>query len=127
MYRITGIDNLGNATYLPAQGEWFSVAITYLDNNDDLAVPGALSLKLYPNPMRNTDELKIILSEGQDALKLQIFNLKGQLVMQDQIREAQSEYIWNGRDKNGEMAPNGIYFIRVSGRNVSLNRKFIKT
>jgi agmatine/peptidylarginine deiminase len=127
MYRITGIDNLGNATYLPAQGEWFSVAITYLDNNDDLAVPGALSLKLYPNPMRNTDELKIILSEGQDALKLQIFNLKGQLVLQDQIREAQSEYIWNGRDKNGEMAPNGIYFIRVSGRNVSLNRKFIKT
>ena len=89
---------------------------------DELLVPAAIRLDaVYPNPFKEALTLQI--ESKYDAVgKLEIFNIRGQLVArQDDLRLAKgtSHFAWNGKDERGRDAASGVYILRlmVDGQN----------
>ncbi|MDO9577653.1 MAG: lectin like domain-containing protein [Candidatus Cloacimonadales bacterium] len=69
---------------------------------------------IYPNPFNPTTTLSYSLNESGHVL-LEIFNLKGQKIttLVDKVQDAGNHaVIWNGTDKNGNIAASGIYISR---------------
>lgn len=125
-YRVSATDNSGNTAYLPGYDTWYSASIEPTSVADNHQSP-ALSLKLYPNPVRQGDDLRIAFSQPKARnTKIKIYNLRGQLVYEQKGPvTAQSEIRWAGVDNRGQMLASGIYFLRAElGREV-LNRKLI--
>lgn len=126
MYRFAAMDTQENVSWLPGENQWYSVAITHLSNEDPNQAPAVASLNLYPNPMKQGSRITASISGKRTGnLKAQIFNLKGQLVHEQNIPASENNMIWDGRDINGKSASSGIYFLKISGTSLVLNRKFI--
>lgn len=128
MYRIAAMDFAENTTWLPGQNHWYSIPITYLDNADDVLVSVALSLSLYPNPFKTGAQMVARFSGKLPSVaKARIYNVKGQMVYEEILNSGAGEFRWNGLDKRAQNAGSGVYFLSISGTNVSLKRKFIIT
>lgn len=87
-------------------------------NEDDLIGSVKPVLKVYPNPAQK--DLTIELAGSKAPYQVQIYNLKGQLVYDAKVVDS-SKTTWNGMDKSGRRAGNGIYFVSVataSGRQI---------
>ncbi len=126
MYRLAAMDLAENTAWLPGETHWYSIPITYLSNADDALAPGLAKLMIYPNPYKTGSDLVARVSGKAPAgMKAQIYNVKGQLVFEDNFSSGTNELRWNGRDKWGKNAGSGIYFLRITGADVSLKRKFI--
>jgi flagellar hook assembly protein FlgD len=55
-----------------------------------------------------------ITSKGKPVkAKLEIFNLKGQLV-KTAVLNSDSKYTWNGTDKDNRKVPIGMYFLKLT-------------
>jgi len=81
-----------------------------------------------PNPFSKTTNIRYQLSQtGKVSLK--IYNIQGQLVkILDEGYRIKGEYSinWDGKDKNGKRASNGIYFYSLSKRNgIKTNRMIL--
>ena len=123
---MSATDNSGNVAYLPGYDTWYSASIEPTSVADNHQSP-ALSLKLYPNPVRQGDDLRIAFTQPKAKnTRIKIYNLRGQLVYEQKGPvTAQSEIRWAGVDNRGQMLASGIYFLRAElGREV-LNRKLI--
>ena len=86
--------------------------------------PGQLSLKpAYPNPFNPEVTLSFQLAEAAENLKLQVFDLRGELIATP-VNTAFSagSYLltWDGRSQLGELLPSGIYLVRVSTPDAAL-------
>jgi hypothetical protein len=86
-------------------------------NND---IPGIITTnKLYPNfpnPFNPTTTIHFSVAKNSDV-KLQIFNITGQLVriLIDQKYPGGSHSVdWDGRDEKGNLQPSGIYFYQMT-------------
>lgn len=88
-------------------------------DNDDPNIPSVKpSLSVYPNPMRSSLTIELKNSRGPAILK--IYNLKGQLVRQ---METSAKQIWDGRDQQGRLLGNGVYFLSVEADGQRLSSK----
>ena len=81
-----------------------------------------------PNPFHpKIEETKIhFLLPSQEKLSLKIFNVKGQLVRN--IYEGnldKGNFIWDGRDQNGEIVSDGIYLLTLIHSNQSEVKRLI--
>jgi flagellar hook assembly protein FlgD len=56
-------------------------------------------------------------------MKLQIFNLKGQLIRSITSDSAKSEIAWDAKDEAGKDVANGIYFVKLSQAGRSVTKK----
>ena len=70
----------------------------------------------FPNPMRVgagtnfTVEIK-----ENDVARLQIYNVRGQLVKEfSEIQQGSKSIFWDGRDQNNRAVASGVYFYRLS-------------
>ncbi|MCB5279176.1 MAG: agmatine deiminase family protein [Candidatus Cloacimonetes bacterium] len=125
-YRILAEDMAGNTAHLPLDGTWYNIPVNHSGSVDSQAVPAAVKLETYPNPLRIGQELSIKLQQPvASALNIQIFNVKGQLVFENNAQDLRVETRWDGRDKYGNKSPSGLYFIRINGAGFTLNRKLI--
>lgn len=125
-YRLCAQDLPGNVAYLPAESEWYSVPIETQSSADELNAPAAISMKVYPNPLHYGGELVAQVKQAQaGALKMQIFNVKGQLLYESSQYGKELEFRWDGRDNRGKKATSGIYIMRAIGTKTTLNRKLI--
>jgi len=69
----------------------------------------------YPNPFNPATTIRFVLAQNR-KVRLQIFNLRGELVrtlVNKEMPRGVHEVRWNGRDKAGRMAASGIYFYRL--------------
>ncbi|MCK4359029.1 MAG: T9SS type A sorting domain-containing protein, partial [Candidatus Cloacimonetes bacterium] len=76
----------------------------------------------YPNPF-NPDNIRTttisfnlttrLRSASPGQAKIEIYNVKGQLVKQLSIENRQSSIIWDGKDEKGEVVSSGIYFYQL--------------
>ncbi len=102
MFNNTPITAVGNANVILS-------AYTAIDD-EVLNIPNPI-LEIYPNPFTDYTSLKF--SNGsKDALKLSIYNLKGQLVNSLTISDPSAkEFSWQSKDSKGNPLGSGIYML----------------
>jgi hypothetical protein len=90
-------------------------------SDEDIAVP-SIALQNHPNPFNPNTKISFNLREASD-IKLQIFNVKGQIVKtlhQGHLAAGKHTLIWNGIDDNKRPVSSGIYFLRLDdGRKIN--------
>jgi len=81
----------------------------------------------YPNPFNPDTTIRFDLAKSGKA-KLEIFNIKGQLIkslVNDKMEAGFHSIKWNGRDENGKQASSGVYFYRLTSGGKSLTNKML--
>lgn len=95
--------------------DWFGEPVSV---EDELAPshPGVILYPPHPNPFQECVSFKLDKVDTRAPLKLEIFNLKGQLIrsMNFLPQHQQLDLSWNGEDFKGHEAGSGVYFVRVS-------------
>ena len=85
----------------------------------------------YPNPFNAGTVIrgKIPLAVGSGEVRLQVFNILGQLVRELDISKArpgeQFEVRWDARSDRGTQVPSGTYFCVLSGPNIRATLKLL--
>ena len=72
-------------------------------------------IRNYPNPFNETTTISFLVSE-QGRVKIDIFNIKGQLVttlLNEEIDAGMHTASWDGRDAGGRIQASGLYIYRV--------------
>jgi flagellar hook assembly protein FlgD len=79
-------------------------------------VPVAYALfQNYPNPFNPETTLRYALPEDE-LVKLQIFNIRGQLVktlVNEKVKAGYHSVAWSGRDDADRAVSSGIYFVQM--------------
>ncbi|MDD3464439.1 MAG: T9SS type A sorting domain-containing protein [Candidatus Cloacimonetes bacterium] len=81
----------------------------------DEDVPVLKLISAYPNPFRQELILDFAI-ERSDNARLEIFNIRGQRVLQkdyNELLQGKNKFVWNGRDELNRECASGIYFIRL--------------
>lgn len=125
-YQIKAEDSFGNLSYLPAESQWYEASILPLSNPGDASVPQPPSLKPYPNPLGKGKLLSIDYQQDKaQPARISIFNLRGQLVYEQELFARQGTISWDGRDKSGNISTSGIYFLRFKSSDTVRKCKLI--
>ncbi|MDD3535967.1 MAG: T9SS type A sorting domain-containing protein [Candidatus Cloacimonetes bacterium] len=81
----------------------------------------------YPNPFNPETNISFDMPKA-GAAKLEIYNVKGQLVkslFDGTAQYGRNSLVWNGMDNRGNKVPSGIYFYRLSTEGKSETRKMM--
>ncbi len=85
-------------------------------NADYDEIPNAeIELSNYPNPFNPSTTIRFNI-DRDELIKLEIFNLKGQIVKElfnGQLSPGHHTKTWNGTDDNNQRVSSGIYFCRL--------------
>ncbi|MDI3503446.1 MAG: hypothetical protein PWP64_382 [Candidatus Cloacimonadota bacterium] len=103
-----------------------STATDTEDQVNEAILPAALYPN-FPNPFNPQTTIKYALA-SPSAAKIEIFNLKGQLVRcyDPGIQTAGDHlFVWEGRDDNGKAVSSGVYFYRLTAGQYQRSRKMI--
>ena len=73
----------------------------------------------YPNPAATEARLVYFLPDGATNATLQIFDLRGSLVIEEALNAGGSPYRWDLRDDNATAVGNGLYFVVVTATNAN--------
>lgn len=106
--------------------QYFGEAYT---SADDPAAPPAAAVTLsanHPNPFAGNTSFRV---EGKDStpLRVEIFNLRGQLVKTLFNGPAAKSLLlnWNGEDSRGEPVASGVFLLRASQGGTSVTRRML--
>jgi GH18 family chitinase len=91
-----------------------TVTLEITGNEDETAV--MLRGMLYPNPFSARVELAFK-ADRNSNIRLSIYNSRGQKVYHAKdiaVYSGKGRFEWNGKDKNGNNLPSGIYLFRIS-------------
>jgi parallel beta-helix repeat protein len=81
----------------------------------------------FPNPFNPETKIRFDLPE-QAEVTVRIFNLLGEEVVtlkQEKMPAGTHTLSWDGRNKAGQVAPNGVYFLRVEADNKVATKKLL--
>jgi len=84
-------------------------------------------LRVYPNPFNSTANLIINLPFPGD-FNLDVSNVLGQVVWSIDLNDhipGSYKFAWNGNSQDGKPLTSGIYFVRISGDNLSETLKAV--
>ena len=132
-YQITATDtaNPPNQAVYPAPGEWQSIPLMIVDNDDPVIPEVDLVIQsVYPNPFRPTRESASVAFKGKAGEKVSwsIFNIRGQKVsagLSTVNSDGDGRISWNGKGPDGSFLPAGIYLLRLSQSGSHQSRKMI--
>ena len=93
------------------------------DDNTDLALP--YLAQNYPNPFNSSTSISFFSHRDTENIKINIYNMKGQLIKKISIPNDQSSIIWNGTNENNDPVPSGIYFYKLSSGEYTDVKKMI--
>ena len=93
-------------------------------------LPRAFALaQNVPNPFNPSTTISYNVPEGSTVrVRLEIFNLRGQLVrtLVDELREAGAySVVWDGKDRTGRDVSSGVYFYRLRAGDFIQTRKMV--
>jgi hypothetical protein len=93
------------------------ITVTFVGNNSEVQMPNPVTV--YPNPFNPTVSPLTIKHDSSKSVstKLEVFNLKGQLVWSASSAKGSAESMWNGKDKYGKSCAPGLYQIRLTDDN----------
>lgn len=108
--------------------ESVEVYIEAVANEDPLQLPAQFSMKLEPNPFKADALIRYAIPQNA-AVKLEIYNLKGQLIrrlVNDHKSSGSHQVTWDGRDQAGSNVVSGLYFVRLQTNGRRLISKIVK-
>jgi len=88
----------------------------------------------FPNPFGKETEIVFNISpsqrsqESRSHISIEIFNVKGQFIkeiVKRGLKEGEQSVVWDGKDMNGNVVPNGIYFYRIQTGNFISTKKMM--
>jgi len=95
------------------------VGIEEYEANDEVD-----NLSLYPNPARQTVNLRFSLPHPR-RVTIKVYNSAGQLVrqlMDKRLTTGQHQLVWDGTDKSGRRLSSGCYVVRINADEKVLSR-----
>lgn len=95
-------------------------------NHDEVVTPAALGLRSYPNPFNSHSSFVVQGLDPKQAMKVEIFNLKGQRIRTLHDAEAKTELSWDAKDDSGRTVASGIYFVKLSQGNRTITKKMAR-
>lgn len=81
-----------------------------------------------PNPFRGTTSIKFTIPT-RTKIEVSLYNLTGQLIrkLTEETKEAGTHTIlWDGKTKNQNVAPSGVYFIKFTAGDMTTFRRLVK-
>jgi len=87
-----------------------------LDTDNQEIHPGTVLLQNSPNPFSNSTSISYSIPQNISTAKLEIFNIKGQLVRSYTIsgsNNKEDEITWDATDHHGAKVADGVYFYRL--------------
>lgn len=81
----------------------------------------------YPNPFNPSTTISYSLTKPS-LVKIEVFNVKGQLVKQlvnQTETSGQHQVVWNGKDNNNAPASSGVYFYKMTAGGHSTTKKMM--
>ncbi len=78
----------------------------------------------FPNPSTGGLKFLVDIPAGQTA-RLQVFDLRGRVVHQQDFPPGRQQVFWAGQDNQGRRLAAGSYFLRLDGSNFSMSRKVV--
>ena len=81
----------------------------------------------YPNPFNPETVIKYSLPAA-GRTEIYIYNLLGQKIrtlLNEQQQKGFHQIVWNGRNDNGELVANGVYFYRIITANAQETKKIL--
>lgn len=108
------------------------VDIAGTSSEDETIPKSEYSLSNYPNPFNPSTEIRFQISDISDQCsdsneqeaKIEIFNVKGQMIKEFSNLGSQNSIVWNGDDKNGNPVGSGIYFykLKLDGKTAAVKK-----
>jgi glucose/arabinose dehydrogenase len=90
---------------------------------DGPGVARAPDLRLGPNPFRSGVDLEI--ENAPEGTRLDVFDVQGRHLRGWDVR-ANRRIHWDGRDRDGQPVPTGIYLVRMVGPDLRITRRLIR-
>ncbi|MGD8778528.1 MAG: C25 family cysteine peptidase [Ignavibacteria bacterium] len=77
-----------------------------------------LNVYNYPNPFNNDTYFTFMLTQIPEEIKIKIYTVAGRLIKEIELTSGQLNFdfnkiYWDGRDEDGHLAGNGVYFYKV--------------
>ncbi|MDD4310177.1 MAG: FlgD immunoglobulin-like domain containing protein, partial [Candidatus Cloacimonetes bacterium] len=98
------------------------------DNIDVLAAITATKLAgNFPNPFNPQTTISFTIKEPE-TVRLEIYNLKGQLVrslLNGHFATGYYNLVWDGKDNSGDAVGSGIYYYRMRTADYSCTKKML--
>ena len=89
-------------------------------NQEIISLEKGLTLKnAYPNPFNPLTRIDFNIENGEKA-NLEIFNVKGQLILRKQYNSGFHSYVWSSNN-----CSTGVYFYRLRNNKYSITKKMI--
>lgn len=114
-------------------GEWMMrVVVTTTTGIKEIGSDGVRPAKYellgnYPNPFNATTDIKFLVPNAGDV-KIEIFNIKGQLIktlIDDYIEPGVYSKTWDGSDNSGSPVASGVYFYKLTASGNIDTRKMV--
>lgn len=104
------------------------LTLTPAVSNSDNLNPMVTALKgNFPNPFNPTTSIRFSLKDA-GRVRVQIYNLKGQLVknlIDSELKSGNHQLVWDGRDERGSGVASGIYFYRMESGSFNATNKMM--
>lgn len=102
-----------------------------INNNNDTPtpiIPKVTELRdAYPNPFNPRTYIPYTLKEA-GLVKIEIFNLKGQVIWSETTNHSAAGYFqtnWDGKDVNGNAVSSGVYYYRMTSSKYTSSKKVV--
>jgi hypothetical protein len=84
-----------------------------------------LRLAVYPSPCRGRVTIEAAIPNGRSQTRLEVFTSDGRAVRSLALPQPTGSVTWDGTDDAGRAQPAGVYVIRMSGGQMTANRKLL--
>ena len=94
---------------------------------EDLVESPIISISNYPNPFNPETTISYSIAKAA-KVKLDIYNLKGQLVktlVNKELNAGSHSVNWDGKDMNDRSVSSGVYFYRLTTPDFTQSKKMI--
>jgi 1,4-alpha-glucan branching enzyme len=115
-----------NATILLEPGEWHiytSKSVTNAISVEENPSENAY-IDVFPNPFN--DAVHFRTSDNQRIIKIEIFNIAGQNILQHENTSSQSHFSWNGNNQFGKSVEPGMYIYHLTTSKGTYSGKLLK-
>jgi hypothetical protein len=113
-----------------SESELSETAVLLGVSNED--VPDAPKVTILkqnsPNPFNPLTNIRFDIAEKESDVKVEIFNLKGQLVktvVNEKLQQGRYNIQWNSKDNSSRNVSSGVYFIRMNSGSYKSTKKML--